>query len=332
MLSYKLNAQKDNIGIYYQLVNNAEREICSSSFKKALQLYSESFNYLDGPFTHDLYNAFVCSYLLGKSNYTYYKTIRERGVSKNFFIKTKNIAAKTIDSLEQLGKIFLSINKDYRDSINTMLVHDQLFRKLNDCYTTYADTIRVIDKENASALIDIIKRKGFPSEKMIGNDSNNITHPLFLVLIFHHAHGAKFQSANFSLILDKAVRDGKIDNKLGTYLMDRSDGSDKYGTSEGGICYYYWEGMYANDSLRELDLEKGNHKWYTTSIEKIALVRYNRERSLYFMDTIDDYRKKIAFQIKNPVFDFGLYGYKSTNGMMYKEEFDYLFKNLIELK
>jgi hypothetical protein len=325
-------AQKSNPTVYYQFTNKAETEICKNNYKEALKLYSQSFNFLEGPFTHDVYNAFVCSWLLGKPNHDYYKILRERGVSKKFLIEVKKINVKTIDSLERLTVIVPKINKGYRDTLNVMVNRDQSFRKYDDRYTTYADTIKKIDNKNAIALVNLINSNGFPSEKIIGNDSNDLAHPIFFILIFHNAHGAKFQSVNFSSMIDKAIKDGKIDNRLGAQLIDYSDGTDQYGTANAGLCYYYWEANLNKDSLANWALTSESHKWYLMPLDSRTQIKYDKNREKYHLDNIDDYRKKMQFQLKNNLFDFGLYGYKQTGGIAIKSEFDYMFKNLIEIK
>ena len=326
-----LSQSKNKIEKYYQLTNKAELEICSNHFSEAYELYKKAFDNLSQPFTHDLYNAFICSYLLNKPVYKYYKNIRERGVSKNFFAGNQLLNAKTIDSLEQLNKIRPTYDKQYRDSVQQMAKRDQQFRIIRVTPKQYDDTIRKIDEENGKALLSIVQRRGFPSEDMIGNDSMNITAPIYQGLMFHHVKGARFQSVNFSSILSTAIKLGKLDNRTGCDLMDFSDGTDRFGTNAAGVCYIYWQANYNADSLAH-EISKSNHPWYIADLEESAVKRYSQERPIYFLDGIFEYRKKILFQMKNPQFDLGLYDYKFVGGFVKKEEYEYALKGLKEVK
>jgi hypothetical protein len=246
--------------------------------------------------------------------------------------ETKKFSIPTIDSLERLGPIRKKFDSAYRDKIDTMLRNDQYFLQFEDRFTTYADTIKKINDQNAKTLSKLIKRKGFPSEQKIGNDTNNINSACYFTLIWHQVNGAKFRSVNYATVLQKAIMEGELDNRMGAYLIDYSNGTNNYGTSEGGVCYYYWQNpKYNRDSLLN-EVSNGHHPWYIMPFHDDEVNRFDKERSKYYLDGIEDYRKKVLFQLKENLFDFGLYGYQFEGGLIYKEEFDYVFKNLVEVK
>lgn len=326
----QFNANSQNIKKYYDCVNKAELKVCDNKLKEALRYYKESFNYSDNPFTHDLYNAFICSVKLKQIEYRYYKKIRERGVSVNFFKINSKVNALVIDSLENYRPIFITENK-YKDTLNEMWRFDQLFRGEKDGYSKYADTIKKINEQNGLALIKLVQEKGFPSESLIGNDSNNIILSPFYSMIIHHAKGAHFQSVNFNSILEKAIKDGKIDNRLGTTLIDFSNGTEVFGNSRAGIIFYYYEGSENKDSVATW-AQVANHKWYAEPITKKELKNYNKNRTIYYLDNVKDYKKKIHFFLSHPEYNFCLYSYKSIFGMAVKEEYDYIMLYLKEIK
>ncbi len=229
---------------YYSYVNQAEMQVVESDYVLASLLYDSAFNYLTQPFGRDLYNRAVCASLL--RDYKTADTLLTFLVAKAYPIDSLTIRAVFQEFFESdRGKQlirFADTNPEHYDVklrhlVDSILVVDQHFRKMEGGYDVYGDTIKKIDRSNVDLIEQLIAKHGFPSQALIG------VYPDFdywsiRIMIIHNqvgGWGEENQYLNFTDILYQAIYKGALDVRLASQLVAGSLGNDIYGDWLTGI-------------------------------------------------------------------------------------------------
>lgn len=282
---------------YYPTINKAELSIIDKQYEIALKYYQESFNNVRGGFLNDFKNAIICASFLNEEKIIlqYFDSLLVRGESPsyletNVFSKynkkrkwRKILEAKT----KNIDKYHKAINKEYRIELEKMLETDQESRKTGEkVYET--------DIENAQKLKKLIDMYGFPSEKIVGIKSLKLNFEYkypYHILLLHYMRLCKTYDDLYSFreTIKQAIKVGKIDIHLGSFLLDQELGND-----------YYFSAMFFNI--------KG---WYIPDFSEKDKESINQRRKELGLESIDDYIKKMTFDTEgNSDFYFTLTGYR----------------------
>lgn len=295
---------------YHRLCSEAENRIVVSNYDSALSIYKRAFQKdINHVFSIDIYNAFACATLLGKTDsaYIYLSLLLERGFS---FEKAPKRAKKIIEILKKQGqkkfRLFKSevypialnlyethIDKEYRDFIIKLEKLDQEYRLKPGSYSKYKKEIICQDSLICIEFVKCIQNKGFPTEEKIGINGD-FSIPNYHVVLHHHAQQySKNRTVElFSGILFEALNKGEILPAEYISYIDLLNDSKRpnFGTFYGLVRFSNRKGWQKHDLLSEKQ-------------QQIDLNRFN-----VGVDSIDSYRKKLFFNLKdNAYFYFRQY-------------------------
>lgn len=328
-----------NYVIYSNYINKAELCITDKKFSQALTYYDSALLIKKIPFARDAYNAAVCAAIVKNNNtcYSYLKMLLDKGGSLkhiqsvdvlNQFLQTKK-GKQLIDYSKNND---VHYNKRLRYIIDSIEAADQFFREKEGKYVMYMDTIKKIDASNAFFLVKFIEEHGFPSEDLIGvkDDTLNLQLPYYAI-IMHQQNGSPSSVMNFSEILIKALRNGDIEPHIATELIDRSNGTDVYGTEAYGLT------KFVLDSATSVKTQYSNPvqvydsvKWGYVNINSTYLSKIDKNRDAIGLGKVEEGRKKgIYEQLRDNRFRLTTY---SVYVFSEKKEFEEYSKQLIFVK
>lgn len=296
---------QSNYIAYSNYINKAELYITENKFSDALVYYDSTLSVKDIPFARDAYNAAVCAAMVknDKKCYSYLKVLIDKGVSLkhiqsvdvlNCFLKTKK--GKQLTDYTKHNDVHY--NKRLRFIIDSLETADQFFRSKEGKYVVYMDTIKKIDASNAFFLVKFIEKYGFPSEEMIGIKDDSLSMQLpYYVIIMHQQNGSPSSVMNFSEILVKALRNNEIEPHIATELIDRSDGTDRYGTEAYGLTKYVLDSATSVKAQYSNPVQVYNSvKWGYVNINPDYISKINKERNAIGIGSVEEGRKKGIYQ------------------------------------
>jgi hypothetical protein len=291
---------------YSKFINNAELNYIDFKFIEALEGYKKAFLFRENIFGKDLYNAALTA--IRVNDYEQCAVFFDSLCKKGFDIKTlskkkfsgffrsiwyKNLIVKYSDRSK-----LDSIHKQNRDYFNKILEDDQYFRLKNPSdymFHEYSSIIKILDSINSYKLIEFINKNGFPSEFNCGIDSAQpapFYNFLTQVLVLHQAFGGPTRVVNFAPYLLDALKKEEVVPHIGVTLYRIANGRDSL---FGASCFY-------NIEQADGKYKIAYYPKYLNGFEE----KYNENRKTYNLESLDDYRKKILYWIKNNdlVFDF----------------------------
>lgn len=227
---------------YYQGINNGRVLAGNNQVEKSIASYYSTFEKFDFVYARDCYNAIELSaFSMDTSKLDYFiKRGIKQGLEWNSILKIKNMSKfknstflnkifKEKDSLENLYS--KSINWEIRNEIIEMFKEDQKMRE--KCYNALLiKRIKIsrdwekLNKKQVERLIEITQKHGFPGEKLIGIDKNEM-HPKIIsnnssagmpVVIFIH-HYSKPNKSYSSLLLEQ-IKLGNLYNEHFAAISD----------------------------------------------------------------------------------------------------------------
>ena len=240
--SATLNVSVNDVMQYYKNINEGKKFAIQGDWTSALNSYRSAFAIYDYPFARDCYNAIELSvtakdtvnleYFLQKSitRGIRIKDIESTGVTNHYL---NNIFYKQIREKEDsLLTIYSSkINWEIRNEINQMFLEDQKMREeyYNSSFLNKRKRGKeweALNKKQTERLIEITKQHGFPGEKLIGIDrnemhskinTNNYSTGMPIVILIHH-----FSQPNSSYddLLEQEVKKGNIYNEHFATICD----------------------------------------------------------------------------------------------------------------
>lgn len=297
---------KPELRKYFYLINQAELKMVDNDYKKALYFFKKAFLVNKKSFGKDYYNACVCGALAGKKSVAIklMKKLISKGVSLSFFERKDIFNGIVVANRRALAKISpIKIDTQLKERLELLYQKDQLLRGRSDSYTTLDDTIKKIDAGNVSELLEIINDFGFPDESHIGlNDTLNLSLPHYIV-IRHQT--PPYQIYNFTDILTKASKEGKLLPYIASYLIDLVSGQDIYGFP---IIFRVVDqkDMTFEDFIDDKKYEAmvSQSKWVYRNLSQENELRINNNRYEIGLESITDYRKKLIFSLSNKYFLF----------------------------
>ena len=294
-------AQNSKTGNYYKYIYKGEECILNSALDSSSYYFSLAFKYVEFPFARNIYNAAVVDAKLSKNEkvYNYLVYLLKLGASyhqlfsdtsfKKFFLS--DYGKKLIAFSEQIKPTY---NKYYRAQIEKLVKDDQYFRIKPNANSTYIDTIKAIDRQNIATFLSLNNKYGFPSEHEIGIDSNIFTLPLYALIILHQSNG-RLQQHNFDELLTKNILDGKIENKIGAYLLNRLHGTtiSAYEVIKFQFVKVKDTTMSASDPNNTTVIKET--EWGYFPINEKEVNKVNIARSQIYLDGYYESIKKILF-------------------------------------
>lgn len=267
---------RQKVWSYYIHVNDAEIFITEGRYNDALQFYDIAFQN-KMPNAKDLYNAYIASFLLKDTARTisYFNQLASYGLKKGGFERTK--FGKSIPNISS-DPFYQYISKDY-DSLYAIAqksTYPTYAKKLNDIYSKdqkaratneklniyYADSLNLIE------LGKFIKSNGFPSFQRTGffeTLRNSPMNPSIAWLIMWHQRG-KYTSLD-NVMLD-AVKSGDFAPDDYAIIADQK------------------KNLYYTGILKTKD----------TNLDETEI---NKKRAEIYLESLEDYRAKLAFQNKD---------------------------------
>lgn len=250
---------------YYKSINLAERLILTSNENSALIQYRLAFKKQEG-FAKDYYNSAICAYKINKKKecLKYLLKLADKGLDIKFLNSKNNFCFDNFrgtlwnrfkrNYVNRYSR-FYSKNKEIRQKLDSLAYVDQFFRKKDNAYQMYRDTINKIDSLNAKYLVKIIEEVGhFPDENIYGLKDTIIFNPSFYLVIWHQADKSK-SYYNFSKIIENAVQNKKIDPNNAALLMQIN------GINKKVFQDIVYKVQISNDSLLEDEFKLKNNQY-----------------------------------------------------------------------
>jgi hypothetical protein len=288
---------------YYRYIHDAEGFILSDNFFLATRSYKEAFKHLDHPFSMDLYTASICMLKSKIKIKDLQHWNREYFYQTNINLKEKFIYSdsyqgtnyyKTLSEKEWSLIIGDTIEKcDYalttRKKLQNLYENDQSIRSnMEELYgidkydvSESRDKIKYVDSLNLAVLVSMLSDSRCNAYE-IGKDGWDA---LNLIILHNSQWNRSFFIADQ---LKTLVRQGKFDNRLFAYLVDRfceniSDSNPEidcvYGNIYGEKIYWVYE------------------KYHTyPGFTKNAIETINTNRQDINLNLIEDRIKQLIYQ------------------------------------
>lgn len=324
----------DNLKEYYAEINNAELSITAQDYKSAISTYNLAFTNKKEPFAIDIYNQTVCYIKSGNLKEAIAKcfTLAERGVGADFFhnnkifepLKVQSQWQQLLQKAEQVKAAFDLKNRSLTNKINMLFDADQdahgLLRNINDQnQDSISNYVKDVDDSLSNQLMDIFKQNGFLTEFNLGITINSEFEidrmPNFYIIILHNFQGIQRYDSLFLPILNNAVFNGKVKPDVYALMLDANvkNPSKFYGTSN--IYWQYENKLYINKYYNESEIKN----------------QINLQRSSIMLSSLDDYLKKILFNLKERGSGFEINAGVSRIGSFSDEESEKDFKENLTL-
>jgi hypothetical protein len=198
------NIYSKSIEDYYSLINEAELLICDNKIEHAVEHYDKAFENKDIPFGKDLYNAWLCSYMLDDT--VRFKRYSISMIKCGAFLhqQVHENMLKTIGGkhdLQLFSDIWNRLKQSVKSGVNEnnfkalerFLNEDQAVRHFfqDSCgernYNTCGrDSLNVFDSLNVEHLFKYFAENGFPTEQKYGYQNCFPTNPPRYQLILQH--------------------------------------------------------------------------------------------------------------------------------------------------
>lgn len=295
---FQLNAQTPNFFIeYYPVIDHAERYIMEEKYGEALGLYKKAFDKVKVGFARDYHNAILCAIEVNDTEFAfeYLEKLVSKGVELRWFQRNEDYYKPLLNlpkwkrfienyDLIKASNFDITFDYEYAGKLGEMFNRDQ---KVREGANPDFQKIKEVDLENLAIFRELIERKGFPTEEMLGVFTPNANLIDLHIQIVHHQKNHKADSTLFdlNLILFLAVRNGKLHAEQAAEYFDIAGSSiggiGKYGTT-GVIKLRGEEGFYkikySDDDLKTINLNRRNLGLSPRDIyiEKIIFQRTNK--------------------------------------------------------
>lgn len=279
---------------YHKLINDAELYIVNGDGNSAVDKYQKAF-LVNGtePLAKDYFNASICAIKLKKFDlaFNWCKILVENGLSKEFIENNKlfnQITDKRKWKRLETSEIS-SFRKNLIDTLNDLYTRDQYYRAKPGSYKIYGDSIKMIDEQNDRILLDIIKRYGYPSEKLLGLSEGIVFEKKFEMVIWHQTTLNRI--SDYTNILLNASKSGLITPQRAGALIENHTGLSLYNMQP----YYRLICSTCSDSIQS---NIANKLFYWIMPEK-KVAKYDSSRSEIGLEPLQDFYKKTLYIIKN---------------------------------
>lgn len=275
-------ADFETLKAYHNLINQAELAIVSANYASANSSYTEAFELVPAPYIKDLYNAAIISVKLDNEQeaVSRIKRLRELNLSLEY-VRSIDAFQPIIDSHSEIlsAKPLPRYNESLSNTLWELHERDQSFRRHEDAYQIYGDTISAIDRENIKALLSILDKQGYPAEGDVSSKDVDVWSSLPQDIVI--THSLQNHDTSFVSHLTKALHDGSLHPVKFTIFMDFLE--ETFAGMYGSVAYY------KRDSTI--------HKEYN-AVQQDSI---NTRRARIGLEPLDDYNKKALYmQFNNP--------------------------------
>jgi hypothetical protein len=292
-LTYTSYAQlQSNIRSYYEHVNKAENLVVKNDLKKAVLSYNEAFRYKKYAFLKDIYNQALCYAILNKKHKCRknLKKLLNYGYPLDSLLLSEKFK-KVTANYNFNEKLLIDIS--YKKVMDSLLIRDQKFRKIDRL--KYKDSIVKTDSTNVVRLLELIKEKGFPTERKTGVYGVFEYTPFSLMVVHNHITGY-----DFSNIIKNTINSGELDSRIGADLLNLSlaNGQDLYGSMSGGLIQF---------ALCDGKNILKKTPFGVVKMKPEVIEEKNKNRLLIGLDDIESNQMKLLYSEKNKWFLFTKY-------------------------
>jgi hypothetical protein len=323
-----------NLEPYYKEVHKAEAYLIRNQLDSSFNCYKLAFELNNHPFTTHIYNAAVVADKLAKfsDENELLKMLRKYGIPVDELIQApafNNFFAQISPrKLKMLINVQPTYNPAYRKEIDSLYNQDQSFRLMANNYRLYIDTIKAIDRTNVKRLLELIEKKGFPSEEKIGIlHLTEIRMPKYSTLFLHQGMG-EMQQHDFSGLLRASILSGEIENKLGYSLYSRVLGTSDMDNIVKATFVKRKDSTNAAmlpENVITLDSTKIGHFPYKPGV----IEGKNVIRREFHLDTYEDNIIKAVYNRTHPEYYLTSLGAISVFAYENKKSFENIKKQLI---
>lgn len=308
----RASAKADYVQVYHPHINQAEALILAQDYAGALEQYQQAFGAVPRAFARDQYNAAVCAVLTGeeKRAMNYLEKLVEAGVSLEYLEQQEVFAPlrehkswkKFVKKYPKRRKAFREkTDLDLRADLDELWARDQFFRQAKGGLKVHGDTIRKIEADNVKKLLAWISQHGYPGEKLIGVADTLEQLPRFSVVIQRQTVARN--GFDFTPILTKAVREGKLDPQAAAYLIDQQQGKNLYRSKV--LARIKCDKPKECEEDKEL---KGiGKRFLTPKMSEEDEQQVNERRAALGLEPVADYSKKVRYAMEDPRFKLGYY-------------------------
>lgn len=293
LLSINTNAQQYNkkVALYYQYKHKAENAIMDSNYLQANHFYQQAF-VQKSPFPIDLNNALIVSYMTQDTalSQEYYNMFVLHGWKKEHMEGDNQFFGKIVNQ-----PFYIYLSRNY-DSLWNIAIHSEMpirakeldsiaaidkaarsnGENMND--KEYFEQILKGDTKAIALFLQHIQKYGFPNFNQVGLFDGLGMHPFAPgtpFIIFWHQRG---QNNILNSFFKSATMNG--DFIADQYAITADQAKEKY--------------YMVLPKFKDLD---------STQI-KSNLAEINKERAKIYLESIEDYSRKLKFQQKHPQFYF----------------------------
>ena len=334
------NGMNNPVLEYYYQINKAELQIVNRNYKEAIISYTNienKFGYLYGK---DKLNLSICLLLEKdkKKATKYLSYLLNQGAKIDWLLNNSVIAGSY--SKDELDKYSIALPIQYKtliDSLTFILENDQNDRKFPNAYVTHKKEIAAADSLNIIIFNKIVADyNGIPNEFLTGFTDPSLMNPPYFVHILHQSFGVK--TFDYSSLLLNEVLKGNINPHTAASLYGRTSGNWNY---FGPLTVR--QTVYPTDSVMKekmADLiQFAKAPGYEDYLKTLPIYMFkippspnsqidsiNAHRHQYGLDSIDEFKQKVVFQIRHPEFRFYA-TYKTVLLYDSKEKSDPMMKN-----
>jgi hypothetical protein len=321
---------------YYFNINKGENYLVEENFSMADSLYTNAILKNNKSFNVDLLNYLK----FGKNENTLYFSIDlllKRGYPLSELYTIPNIEKNLLS--ERGTKLIADSKKNthsnkLRHSIDSLYRLDQFYRLKDDGYTKYRRNIIYTDSLSGRWLFNYFTKYGFPDENELGISEQFFNNEPLVTLIIHQSIGSKGRSVDLKKFVFDAILNGKINNKIGTFLYSKLAGKDQYGAGINLTKVFYSpesENDFSKRNVSEsLHNKSQNGNFYVQKTTEEILNEINFSRSEVGLDSISNHLKKEYYQVnRNDTFAFAPFAAEVLH-FSNKSDFEAFIQDLVE--
>ncbi|GAB3534395.1 hypothetical protein GCM10027443_21410 [Pontibacter brevis] len=293
----------DYVQVYHPVINVAELSIVEGNYKEALTAYKQAFASVPAPFARDYYNAAVVAVKLDdeKQAFNFLEQLVAKGVSLPYLERQQVFdTLRTTSRWKKFEKKYpkrrkryeQAANLDLRADLDELYARDQYFRQAKGGLRVHGDTIRQIEIDNVTNLLNWINDYGYPGETLIGVADTLEELPRFSIVIQRQT--AARNGYNFKGILANAVKEGRIAPQAVAYLLDQQAGKTVYGSK-----------AFAKIICTKCKKDKNHKKIQSLLVENMSeddLIQIDKRRKQLGLEPLHDYKRKVLYNADNDQF------------------------------
>ncbi len=297
---------------YFQLVNEAELLICDGHVKSAIEHYDRAFELQVSPFGKDVYNAWLCAYMLDDTaRFSQFSIILIRRGAFLHESTHENILNQVSGGpkVEKFSAIWRRLKAEtpsevdtvYRQQLVNIFDRDQAVRhyfidKYKNQYNIGGrDSLNVFDSLNTMHLKHLMQEKGFPTEDRVGFDNHFPGNPAIYDIPLMHDRSWTNRRTMDTLLYNNILK-GNCSPQDYAYYKWQSLGIFKDSIAKYQVNPYTNYGAYRSDII-------DNHIYIAQLTFRDTTVIDAARKSIH-LETVKEMCVKIQYQFEHMYFKF----------------------------